>query len=101
MDQQRFEVWEVTEERNVAEDTGDAGEDTPLVQRAKDAAARVPENPILMLLGGLAIGFVLGMILPRSRVERASQEPEAGDLKDRAREAIKDSIDAATETTRT
>ena len=56
------------------------------------------ENPMLMLLGGLAVGLLIGMIVPVSRFENERLGPVADDLKDRAREAIKESIGAATET---
>lgn len=77
---------------------------------AKDAMSsiRPADNPMLMLLGGLAVGFIIGMLVPISRFENEQLGPVADDLKDRVREAgaqaarrggevIKDSIDAATE----
>lgn len=114
MDQERFETSEI----------GDAG----MVDRAKNAIGdRVEsakstmrdatnamrdmqpgDNPMLMLLGGLAIGFLIGMLIPVSRFENEQLGPVADDLKDRVREAgaqaarrggevIKESIEAATE----
>jgi hypothetical protein len=114
MDQERFETSEI----------GDAG----IVDRAKSAInervetaksamrdatntmrdMQPADNPMLMLLGGLAIGFLIGMLIPVSRFENEQLGPVADDLKDRVREAgaqaarrggevIKESIDAATE----
>jgi hypothetical protein len=114
MDQERFETSEI----------GDAG----MVDRAKSAInervetaksamrdatntmrdMQPADNPMLMLLGGLAIGFLIGMLIPVSRFENEQLGPVADDLKDRVREAgaqaarrggevIKESIDAATE----
>lgn len=57
---------------------------------------RLNDNPMLMLLGGLAVGFIIGALVPVSRFENERLGPVAGDLKDRMREAVKDSIDAAT-----
>ena len=112
MDQERFEVWEVRETRDrVADDIRDAGESVNVVQRAKDAIGNIrsTENPMLMLLGGLAVGFIIGMILPISRFENERIGPVADELKSRAREAgaeavrrggemIKESIQSTTET---
>lgn len=66
------------------------------------------DNPMLMLLGGLAIGFLIGMLVPVSRFENEQLGPVADDLKGRVRQAgaqaarrggevIKESIEAATE----
>jgi hypothetical protein len=66
------------------------------------------DNPMLMLLGGLAIGFLIGMLVPVSRFENEQLGPVADDLKGRMREAgaqaarhggevIKESIEVATE----
>lgn len=94
MDQERFETAEVT--------------DTSMVERAKGAVNNVGDNPMLMLLGGLAVGFLIGMLIPVSRFENEQLGPVADDLKGRVREAgaqaarrggevIKESIEAATE----
>lgn len=45
------------------------------------------ENPIAMLLGGLAIGFLIGMVLPVSRFEADRIGPITDDVKDRVRQA--------------
>jgi len=69
---------------------------------------RAGDNPMLMLLGGLAVGFVVGMLVPVSRLENEQLGPVADDLRGRVREAgtqavrrggevIKESIEAATE----
>jgi hypothetical protein len=95
MDQERFETAEIN----------DAG----IVDRARDAVNSVGDNPMLMLLGGLAVGFLMGMLVPVSRFENEQLGSVADDLRGRVREAgaqaarrggevIKDSIDAATTT---
>lgn len=53
------------------------------------------DNPMLMLLGGLAVGFLVGMLVPVSRFENENLGPVADDLKRRSRDAIKESIEAA------
>jgi len=66
------------------------------------------ENPIGMLLAGLAVGFLVGMMLPVSRFEAERIGPMADEMKDRMREAggemmrrggevIKDTIEATKE----
>jgi hypothetical protein len=85
-----------------------------MVDRAKDALGNLQpaDNPMLMLLGGLAVGFIIGMLIPVSRFENERLGPVADDLKGRVREAgaqaarrggevIKESIEAATASTET
>lgn len=45
------------------------------------------ENPIGMLLGGLAIGFLIGLALPVTRFEAERIRPITDDMKDRMRQA--------------
>jgi hypothetical protein len=133
MDQERFDSREVREARDrVADDLRDVADNADAVRRSKDTIGdriesaksaaqgamssaqdalgnlRPSENPMLMLLGGLAAGFLIGMIVPISRFENERLGPVAGDLKSRMREAgvqaarrggevIKESIEAATE----
>ena len=93
MNQERFETSEIG--------------DTSMVDRAKDAVSSANDNPMLMLLGGLAVGFLIGMLVPVSRFENEQIGPVADDLKGRARQAgaqaarrggevIRESIEAAT-----
>jgi hypothetical protein len=64
------------------------------------------ENPLAMLVGGIAVGFLIGMVLPVSRFEAERIGPIADDMKDRVRgagtevmrrggEVIKETIDAS------
>ena len=105
MDQERFETEEVTDTSMVgrAKDAADRAKNA-----ASDAASNVGDNPMLMLLGGLAVGFLIGMLIPVSRFENEQLGPVADDLKGRMRDAgvqaarrggevIKESIEAATE----
>ncbi len=45
------------------------------------------ENPIGMLIAGLAVGFLIGMLLPVTRFEAERIGPITDDIKDRARQA--------------
>lgn len=66
------------------------------------------ENPVAMLIGGLAIGFLIGMVLPVTQFESERIGPMTDDVKDRVRQAksevvrrgtevIKDTIEASRE----
>jgi len=66
------------------------------------------ENPVAMLIGGLAIGFLIGMVLPVSQFESERIGPMTDDMKDRVRQArtevvrrgsevIKETIEASKE----
>lgn len=63
------------------------------------------ENPLGMMIAGLAIGFLIGLALPMTRFESERLRPVADDVKDRMRQArgevvrrgtevIKETIDA-------
>ncbi|MBV8490014.1 MAG: hypothetical protein JO199_05730 [Candidatus Eremiobacteraeota bacterium] len=78
------------------------------VRGAQRAIGRMipSDNPMGMLMGGLAIGFLLGMIVPVTEIETERLKPIADDVKDRVmdagaeavrrgQEVIKESIDAA------
>ncbi|HET7815380.1 MAG TPA: hypothetical protein VFL13_13520 [Candidatus Baltobacteraceae bacterium] len=66
------------------------------------------ENPVAMLIGGLAIGFLIGMVLPVTQFESERIGPITDDMKDRVRQAgsevvrrgsevIKETIEASRE----
>src|SRR5579863_9813860 len=114
MDQERFEPSEIGDAgvvgraKSAINDRVETAKST--VRDATEAVRNVQlgDNPMLMLLGGLAIGFVIGMLVPVSRFENEQLGPVADDLKDRVREAgaqavrrggevIKESIEVATE----
>ncbi len=107
MDQERFETSEIGDV-GMVDRAKSAINDR--VETAKDTMRNIQpgDNPMLMLLGGLAIGFVIGMLVPVSRFENEQLGSVADDLKGRVREAgaqaarrggevIKESIEAATE----
>ena len=114
MDQERYESNEVMEARErVTEDIREVAYNANVVERAKEAAqskmgdarealgeARhamgeagmrvrhmTVENPMAMLLAGMAVGFLIGMLLPVSRFESERIGPIAEDMKERARAA--------------
>lgn len=76
--------------------------------RAADNMPSTGINPFGMLFAGLALGFLIGMVLPVSRFESERIGPMTEDMKDRMRQAgsevvrrggevIKDTIEASKE----
>lgn len=53
-------------------------------QAGERAAAQVEENPLGVLVGGLALGAVIGALLPRSEREVAALAPLGAKLRDAA-----------------
>lgn len=55
---------------------------------ARDRAAKATEglgdNPVALLAGGIALGVVIGMLLPRTAKERELLDPVGRSLADRA-----------------
>jgi hypothetical protein len=52
--------------------------------RAAKAAEGIGDNPVALLAGGIALGVVIGMLLPRSAKERELLDPVGRKLADRA-----------------
>jgi ElaB/YqjD/DUF883 family membrane-anchored ribosome-binding protein len=83
-----------------------------LQDRVQGMARNIPipgDNPMGMLLAGVALGFLVGMVLPVTRFESERLGPVADDMKDRVRQArtevvrrggevIKETLEAARET---
>jgi len=59
---------------------------TPAVRQApaRDASSDLSSNPAVLLAGGVAIGVVIGMLLPRLQREREVLEPVGRKLAERA-----------------
>jgi hypothetical protein len=83
-----------------------------IIDNARDAGQRALEGsadrPIAMLLGGLAVGFLVGMLLPVTSFESRRVGPIANDVKDKLKDAsvevarrgtdvIRDTIEGARE----
>ncbi|HEV2261454.1 MAG TPA: hypothetical protein VGR69_04085 [Candidatus Rubrimentiphilum sp.] len=106
MDQERYESNEIMDARErVTEDVREVAYNANVVERAQhamgEAGMRVRhmtvENPMAMLLAGMAVGFLIGMLLPVSRFEFERIGPIAEDMKDRARAAGGEMIRRGTE----
>lgn len=55
---------------------------------AETAASEVEANPLIALVGGLALGAIAGALLPRSDQERQLLAPVGGRIGDAARAAL-------------
>jgi hypothetical protein len=67
---------------------GDAG------ASGKRAVSLAMENPLGLALGALAVGFLGGLMLPVSDVERERIGPLREDIKGRAQAAVSEAVDA-------
>ena len=88
---------------------GDATPDASDVkQGARQAVGLAEENPLGLAVGGVAAGFLIGMLIPSTRIEDEKVGPMADDVKQRAAETgqealergkqvAQDAADAATE----
>jgi hypothetical protein len=79
--------------RSVVSTVTDAAPDT---QDVKDGARKVglsKENPLGLAIGGAAVGFLAGLLLPTTRVEDEKLGPVSDELKDRASEAGSEALE--------
>jgi hypothetical protein len=60
---------------------------------AKQAVGIAQENPLGLAIGGIAIGFLVGMALPSTKVEDERIGPIADDVKDKVRETGQEALD--------
>jgi ElaB/YqjD/DUF883 family membrane-anchored ribosome-binding protein len=74
-----------------------AGELTPdadeVKQQARKAAGIAQENPLGLVVGAAAVGFLVGMLIPSSRVEDEKLGPVADQLKDQAKETGHEAVE--------
>ena len=68
---------------SVAEATPSTGD---VKHRARRAKGMAEENPLGLALGGLALGFIGGLLVPSTRVEDEKIGPVADQVKERAAE---------------
>lgn len=77
------------------------GEATPDTEQVKEGAQRAvgvaEENPIGLALGGVAAGFLAGMLLPSSRMEDERVGPIADQVKEAAVETGQEAIERGKE----
>lgn len=77
--------------------TSRIGEATPdteqMKEGARQAAGVAQENPIGLALGGLAAGFLAGMLLPSTRVEDEKMGALADQVKEKASEMGEEAVE--------
>ena len=65
----------------------------PSKQRLRSMRDTAERNPLGLAVGGAAVGFVVGLLLPSTRLEDEHMGEMAGQIKDTAREAGHDALD--------
>jgi hypothetical protein len=73
------------------------GDKTPssgdVKQGARRAVRVAQENPIGLGVGALAGGFLIGMVIPSTRMENEKLGPVATEVKDRAKDTAQEAVD--------
>jgi gas vesicle protein len=72
--------------------TGKVSDATPDGRQVKQAAGVAQENPLGLALGGVAVGFIAGMLVPRSRVEDEKIGPVADQVKDQIKDTGQEAV---------
>jgi ElaB/YqjD/DUF883 family membrane-anchored ribosome-binding protein len=60
---------------------------------AQRAAGLAQENPIGLAIGGIAVGFLAGMVIPSTRIEDERMGRVADQAKEKAREAGQEAVE--------
>jgi ElaB/YqjD/DUF883 family membrane-anchored ribosome-binding protein len=74
----------------VSDATPDASD---VKEGAKQAVGFAEENPIGLALGGVAAGFLVGMLLPSTKIEDEKVGPMADEVKNRAAETGQEALE--------
>ena len=76
---------------------GRANEATPstgeVKQGAKQAVSTAEENPLGLAIGSVAVGFIAGMLVPKTRIEDEKIGPIADSVKEKAVETGQEALD--------
>jgi hypothetical protein len=74
--------------------TPDSGE---MKDGAKQAAGVAKENPLGLAIGGVAVGFIAGMLVPTTKVEDEKIGPIADQVKEKAKETGQEAMERGKE----
>ena len=77
--------------------TGKVSDKTPDKQQVRRAATTAQENPLGLAIGGIAVGFLAGLLVPSSRVEDEKLGPMADQVKDQLKETGQEALDRGKE----
>jgi gas vesicle protein len=88
----------VSQVQGTGHKVGDATPDGGQVKEgARQAVGIAQENPIGLALGGVAAGFLVGMLLPSTKIEDERVGPLADQVKETAAETGKEALDRGRE----
>ena len=73
--------------------TGKVSDVTPDGRQVRHAAGVAQENPLGLAIGGVAVGFIAGMLVPSSRVEDEKIGPVADQVKDQLKETGQEAVE--------
>ena len=73
--------------------TGKVSDVAPDGRQVRRAAGVAQENPLGLAIGGVAVGFIAGMLVPSSRVEDEKLGPMADQVKDQIKETGQEAIE--------
>ena len=62
-------------------------------QGARQAVGVAQENPLGLAIGGVAAGFLAGMLIPSTRIEDEKVGPMSDDVEDRAKETGQEALE--------
>jgi ElaB/YqjD/DUF883 family membrane-anchored ribosome-binding protein len=77
--------------------TGKVSDTAPDKQQVRRAAGIAQENPLGLAIGGAAVGFVVGLLVPSSRIEDEKLGPVADQVKDQVKETGQEAFDRGKE----
>lgn len=77
--------------------TGKVSSAAPDGRQVRRAASAAQENPLGLAVGGVAAGFLLGLLVPSSRVEDEKLGPMADEVKDQIKETGQEALERGKE----
>jgi hypothetical protein len=80
--------------------TGAVPDKDSVQERGRRVAGMAEENPLGLVIGSAAVGFVVGLLVPSTRVEDERVGAVADDLKERARETGQEAVQRGKEVAR-
>jgi hypothetical protein len=63
-------------------------------QGASQAVGVAQENPLGLAIGGIAVGFLVGMALPKTQIENERIGPIASDVKEKVKETSQEALES-------